>query len=117
LKLAGSLLQTFTGADNVGCIALRGDAWGDAKKCLEMGDRSGEHPAYANGSKRTSPEHGAARVGNAVDDPSLNTARPSLQELIWLLSRTSAGSRISLHLSDAPHDKHGGRGVIPALIA
>ncbi|NLE64374.1 MAG: sodium-translocating pyrophosphatase [Elusimicrobia bacterium] len=62
-----------------------GGAWDNAKKYIEEGNHGGKK--LADGSKN--PVHGAAVIGDTVGDPCKDTAGPSLNILIKLMSMVS----------------------------
>jgi K(+)-stimulated pyrophosphate-energized sodium pump len=60
-------------------MANSGGAWDNAKKYIEKGELGG----------KGSPEHKASVVGDTVGDPFKDTAGPSLNILIKLMSTVS----------------------------
>ncbi len=76
--LAGS---TVAGVMLALMMANGGGAWDNAKKAIERGDLAGE--------KKGSPAHAAAVVGDTVGDPFKDTAGPSMNILIKLMSVVS----------------------------
>jgi Na+/H+-translocating membrane pyrophosphatase len=74
--LVGALITGFAVAL---MMANSGGAWDNAKKYIEKGELGG------NGS----PEHKASIVGDTVGDPFKDTAGPSLNILIKLMSTVS----------------------------
>ena len=71
--LAGSIV---TGLIFALLMANAGGAWDNAKKYVEMGHFGGKH----------TPTHAATIVGDTVGDPFKDTAGPSLNILIKLMS-------------------------------
>ena len=92
--LAGGLTAGFT----LACMLNNaGGAWDNAKKYIEKGNLGGKK--LPDGSKN--PIHGAAVIGDTVGDPFKDTAGPSLNILIKLMSMVSvvfAGVVVSYHL-------------------
>jgi K(+)-stimulated pyrophosphate-energized sodium pump len=92
----GGVMGLLTGALASGFVlaifmANAGGAWDNAKKYIEEGHFGGKGSA----------EHKAAVVGDTVGDPFKDTAGPSLNILIKLMSMVSvvvAGLTIALHL-------------------
>jgi len=77
--LAGGLTTGFA----VACMLNNaGGAWDNAKKFIEKGNLGGKK--LPDGSKN--PVHGAAVIGDTVGDPCKDTAGPSLNILIKLMS-------------------------------
>jgi K(+)-stimulated pyrophosphate-energized sodium pump len=77
--LAGGLTTGFA----VACMLNNaGGAWDNAKKFIEKGNHGGKK--LPDGSKN--PVHGAAVIGDTVGDPCKDTAGPSLNILIKLMS-------------------------------
>jgi len=76
--LAGS---TVAGVMLALMMANGGGAWDNAKKAIERDDLAGE--------KKGSPAHAAAVVGDTVGDPFKDTAGPSMNILIRLMSVVS----------------------------
>jgi K(+)-stimulated pyrophosphate-energized sodium pump len=74
--LAGSLVSGFVLAI---MMANSGGAWDNAKKYIEAGNHGG----------KKSDSHKAAVVGDTVGDPFKDTAGPSINILIKLLSMVS----------------------------
>jgi Na+/H+-translocating membrane pyrophosphatase len=74
--LVGALITGFAVAL---MMANSGGAWDNAKKFIEKGELGG----------KGSPEHKAAVVGDTVGDPFKDTAGPSLNILIKLMSTVS----------------------------
>ncbi|OGC43243.1 sodium-translocating pyrophosphatase [candidate division WOR-3 bacterium RBG_13_43_14] len=74
--LAGALISGFSVALK---MANAGGAWDNAKKYIERGELGG----------KGSPAHKAAVVGDTVGDPFKDTAGPSLNILIKLMSTSS----------------------------
>jgi len=74
--LVGALISGFVVAL---MMANSGGAWDNAKKYIEKGELGG----------KGSPEHKAAVVGDTVGDPFKDTAGPSLNILIKLMSTVS----------------------------
>ena len=74
--LVGALITGFAVAL---MMANSGGAWDNAKKYIEKGELGG----------KGSPEHKAAVVGDTVGDPFKDTAGPSLNILIKLMSTVS----------------------------
>jgi K(+)-stimulated pyrophosphate-energized sodium pump len=62
-----------------------GGAWDNAKKYIEKGNLGGKK--LPDGS--TNPTHAAAVIGDTVGDPCKDTAGPSLNILIKLMSMVS----------------------------
>lgn len=74
--LVGALITGFAVAL---MMANSGGAWDNAKKYIEKGELGG----------KGSPEHKASVVGDTVGDPFKDTAGPSLNILIKLMSTVS----------------------------
>ncbi|NLF37991.1 sodium-translocating pyrophosphatase [bacterium] len=80
--LAGGLTTGFV----LACMLNNaGGAWDNAKKFIEKGNYGGKK--LPDGSKN--PVHGAAVIGDTVGDPCKDTAGPSLNILIKLMSMVS----------------------------
>jgi len=80
--LAGGLTAGFVLAT---MLNNAGGAWDNAKKYIEKGAHGGKK--LPDGSKN--PVHGAAVIGDTVGDPCKDTAGPSLNILIKLMSMVS----------------------------
>jgi K(+)-stimulated pyrophosphate-energized sodium pump len=77
--LAGSLAAGFS----LACMLNNaGGAWDNAKKHIEKGNLGGKR--LPDGSKN--PNHGAAVIGDTVGDPCKDTAGPSMNILLKLMS-------------------------------
>ena len=89
--LAGALITGFAIAI---MMANSGGAWDNAKKYIETGNYGG----------KGSSNHKAAVVGDTVGDPFKDTAGPSVNILIKLLSMVSivfAGVAVKFNLFDS----------------
>ncbi|MDI6775035.1 MAG: sodium-translocating pyrophosphatase [Verrucomicrobiota bacterium] len=77
--LAGSLVAGFS----LACMLNNaGGAWDNAKKHIEKGNYGGKR--LADGTRN--PNHGAAVIGDTVGDPCKDTAGPSVNILLKLMS-------------------------------
>ncbi|MDA0321166.1 MAG: sodium-translocating pyrophosphatase [Verrucomicrobia bacterium] len=80
--LAGGLVCGFVLAN---MLNNSGGAWDNAKKFIEKGNHGGKY--LENGDKN--PAHGAGVIGDTVGDPFKDTAGPSLNILIKLMTMVS----------------------------
>ncbi len=84
--LAGALAAGFS----LACLLNNaGGAWDNAKKFIEKGNFGGKFITDEQGNKIKNPAHGAAVIGDTVGDPCKDTAGPSLNILIKLMSMVS----------------------------
>jgi len=96
----GLLVGALTAGFSLACMLNNaGGAWDNAKKHIEKGNFGGKYMTNAKGeyvdkdgnvvtdrSKAKSPIHGAAVIGDTVGDPCKDTAGPSMNILIKLMS-------------------------------
>ncbi|HHI67868.1 MAG TPA: sodium-translocating pyrophosphatase, partial [Planctomycetes bacterium] len=84
--LAGALAAGFS----LACLLNNaGGAWDNGKKFIEKGNFGGKFITDEQGNKIKNPAHGAAVIGDTVGDPCKDTAGPSLNILIKLMSMGS----------------------------
>ncbi len=84
--LAGALAAGFS----LACLLNNaGGAWDNGKKYIEKGNFGGKFITDENGNKIKNPAHQAAVIGDTVGDPCKDTAGPSLNILIKLMSMVS----------------------------
>ncbi len=84
--LAGALAAGFS----LACLLNNaGGAWDNGKKFIEKGNFGGKFITDEQGNKIKNPAHGAAVIGDTVGDPCKDTAGPSLNILIKLMSMVS----------------------------
>jgi len=96
----GLLIGALTAGFSLACMLNNaGGAWDNAKKHIEKGNFGGKYLKNAKGeyvdpqghvvtdrSKAKNPRHGAAVIGDTVGDPCKDTAGPSMNILLKLMS-------------------------------